>query len=157
MSWHEEHPVGQPGSDHRGDADPVMRRMANPSMEDGLISDQTMDDELRIMPTRTAAVELLGRGIGRRRTAGDIFSRLRRGCAMVIRIRCCRSRLFGGDVSPERTTAIGGGAATSMTSSTVEIQEHKQGTSWVVERILEMVERADIDASSLTASGRRRR
>ena len=46
-----------------------MRRMANPSMEDGLISDQTMDDELRIMPTRTAAVELFGRGIGRRRTA----------------------------------------------------------------------------------------
>ena len=39
-----------------------MRRMANPSMEDGLISDQTMDDELRIMPTRTAAVELFGAG-----------------------------------------------------------------------------------------------
>ena len=55
------------------------------------------------------------------------------------------------DVSPERTTSIAAAGRNQHDKFHCEIQEHKQGTSWVVERILGMVERADIDASSLTA------
>ena len=75
-----------------------MRRMANPSMEDGLISDQTMDDELRIMPTRTAAVELFGAGDWPQTDGRDIskVSLEAWDAAVEDPSRSCRSRLFGG-------------------------------------------------------------
>jgi len=49
------------------------------------------------------------------------------------------------DVSPERKTAIALGGQNADGKWHVEIQEHRQGTSWVVDRIVEMVERGNPD------------
>jgi predicted Fe-Mo cluster-binding NifX family protein len=149
ISWHEwSIPVDNPDAVTEDVLnDPVMRRMANPSMVDGLISDQTMDDELRIMPSRTAAVELFGVGDWPQTDGRDVSkisleawdaaedptSRLQEPIALAI------------DVSPERTTSIAAAGRNQNDKFHVEIQEHKQGTSWVVPRILQMVDRADVE------------
>jgi predicted Fe-Mo cluster-binding NifX family protein len=157
ISWHEwSIPLDSPDQiTEEMLADPVMRRMANPSMEDGLISDQTMDDELRIMPTRTAAVELFGAGDWPQTDGRDVSkisleawdaaedpsSVLQEPIALAV------------DVSPERTTSIAAAGRNQHDKFHVEIQEHKQGTSWVVPRVLRMLERADIESIVIDGVG----
>jgi predicted Fe-Mo cluster-binding NifX family protein len=57
------------------------------------------------------------------------------------------------DVSPERTTSIALAGMNQHDKFHTEIQEHKQGTSWVVPRVLKMLDRADIDCVVLDGVG----
>lgn len=157
MSWHEwSIPLDNPDQiTEEMLEDPVMRRMANPSMEDGLISDQTMDDELRIMPTRTAAVELFGAGdwpTTDGREASVIPLDAWDACTdptSVLQEPICLAI----DVSPERTTSIAAAGYNQHDKFHAEIQEHKQGTGWVVDRVVEMTDRADIDSVLIDGVG----
>jgi predicted Fe-Mo cluster-binding NifX family protein len=157
MSWHEwSIPLDNPDQiTEEMLADPVMRRMANPSMEDGLISDQTMDDELRIMPTRTAAVELFGAGDWPQTDGRDVsvISLEKWDAAMDPTSQLQEPICLAVDVSPERTTSIAAAGYNQHDKFHAEIQEHKQGTSWVVARILQMVDRADVECVVLDGVG----
>jgi predicted Fe-Mo cluster-binding NifX family protein len=157
MSWHEwSIPFDSPEqvteeilNDH------AMWLLANPSMDEGLISVETMEDELRIMPSRTAAVELLGAGDWPQTDGRDVSvisleawdgatdpeSQLQEPICLAV------------DVSPERTTSIAAAGYNQHDRFHVEIQEHKQGTSWVVPRVLQMLDRADIDCVVIDGVG----
>jgi predicted Fe-Mo cluster-binding NifX family protein len=157
MTWHEwSIPLDNPAQiTEEMLEDPVMRRMANPSMEDGLISDQTMDDELRIMPTRTAAVELFGAGDWPQTDGRDVsvISLEKWDACMDPTSKLQEPYCLAIDVSPERTTSIALAGMNQHDKFHTEIQEHKQGTSWVVPRVLKMLDRADIDCVVLDGVG----
>jgi hypothetical protein len=106
-----------------------------------------MADEVEGMPPRTAAVELFGVGDwprtdGLEDTVIDIraWDALKRGSVL-------QAPYVGAfDVSPERSTSIAIAGRNEDDMWHVEIQECKQGTGWVVERIVEMDERGIFDA-----------
>jgi len=142
VSWHEwsapfEHP-SELDEDAMQDRENWLA--GNPSMAEGLIDPQTMVDELALMPTRTAAVELLGVGDWPR-TDGledsiiDIaaWDALRRDDS-VLQAPYCGAF----DVSPERHGSIALAGLNKDGDFHVEVQENRQGTRWMVDRILEM-------------------
>lgn len=129
--------------------------LGNPSMADGLISEETMADEVDIMPSRQAAVELFGAGDWPDPDGDDDHvipldlwdslhnpqSVLQQPIGLAI------------DVSPERWTSIAAAGRNQDDRLHVEIQEHKQGTSWVVDRTVEMVDRGNIDVVVIDGVG----
>ncbi len=127
----------------------------NPSMAEGLILADTMADEIEGMPTRTAAVELHDVGDWPRTDGVE---------ELVISIQewdaleHADSQLeppfcLAFDVSPERWTSIALAGRNQRDQFHVEIQEHKQGTRWVPERIAEIMERADVEVVVCDAVG----
>ncbi len=158
VSWHE---WSMPFDDPREAPEEALtdRRfwhMANPSMEHGLISEQTMADEVASMAARTALVELGGVGDWPRTDGRE---------EMMISIEAWDALedpasllqldhwVLGVDVSPERRTSIAAAGWNQDGVPHVEIQESRAGTGWVVERIVEMVERGNPNFVVLDAVG----
>lgn len=117
-------------------------QVANPSMDEGLISADYMADEVDTMPARTVAVELANVGDWPR-TDGldesvisasewdallDEGSVLQPGFVLVF------------DVSPERHTTVAAVGFNQAGKFHAEVHEHRQGTSWLPRRLAEMVE-----------------
>jgi hypothetical protein len=121
-------------------------RLANPSMEEGMIQEETMADEIASMPSRTAAVELLGVGDwpatdGRDETViriADWDALVDLESQLQVDTLC-----LAFDVSPDRRTSIAAAGRNQHGDFHVEIHEFRNGTSWVVERLVEMVERGN--------------
>jgi hypothetical protein len=114
-------------------------------MEEGLIREEHMAREIESMSRRQAAVELFGAGDWPR-TDGleDTVISIEDWDALLdadseLQLPFC----LAFDVSPERRTAIAIAGRNQYGDFHAEIQEHRQGTSWVVDRIVEMVEKGD--------------
>jgi hypothetical protein len=114
--------------------------VANPSMPDGLITEQSMIDDLEVMPARTVAVEYGNVGDWPATDGSDDY---------VIHIdawdalRDLESQLqppfvLAYDVSPERRCSIAAAGLNQNGLFHVEIHEHRPGTNWLVERLIEM-------------------
>lgn len=119
--------------------------LANPSMDEGLISPEHMAEEIETMPARTSAVELLGVGDWPR-TDGREES--------AIAIEAWDALLDDGsvleppyclafDVSPERRCSVALAGRNEEGKFHVEIHHSRPGTGWVVGEIVRMVERLD--------------
>lgn len=134
---------------------PDLFQSGNPSMAEGLISAEVMADEIESMPGRTVAVELHDVGDWPR-TDGleetiisiEAWDKLERPGSLLQPPYC-----LAFDVSPERHTSIALAGRNQDDLFHVEIQECKQGTGWVVARIAEMVDRADIELVVCDAVG----
>lgn len=142
VSWHE---WGAPFDDPAEMTSDVLQDrswwpLANPSMPEGLILEQTMQDEVDTMPARTVAVELGNVGDWPATDGSDEY---------VIHInawdalRDLGSQLqapfvLGFDVSPERRCAIAAAGRNEDGRFHVEVHEHRQGTDWLVPRLTEM-------------------
>jgi predicted Fe-Mo cluster-binding NifX family protein len=149
VSWHEwGAPFDDPADMH---ADVLQDRswwpVANPSMPEGLILEQTMQDEIDTMPGRTVAVELANVGDWPATDGSDDY---------VIHInawdalRDLESQLqepfvLGFDVSPERRSSIVLVGRNQNGLFHVEVQEHRPGTDWLVARIIEMFETGRVE------------
>jgi hypothetical protein len=122
--------------------------LGNPSMEDGLISDETMADEVMGMPSRIVAVELMGAGDWPRTDGQDesVITRQAWDALETPGSQLQAPYFLAFDVSPERRTAIALAGHNQDGDWHTEIQEHKQGTSWVVEWIAKAVETGDVEA-----------
>ncbi len=123
-------------------ADRLLWRAANPSIEDGLISEDAMADELASMPTRTAAVELLGIGDWPRT---DGLSELVISLDQWLALRDVDSKILGSpcfafDVTPDRamgTIVAAGRRADKLVH--VEVVDRRAGTGWIAARLAELV------------------
>lgn len=110
--------------------------LANPSMAEGLITEETMADEIDTMPARQAAVELGGVGdwpdiVGAVASAVD----LGKWDGLVVPTRTkVEDFVFTFDVSPDRSrSAIAMvGKRKGRGEHVVELVAHGQGTGWVV-------------------------
>jgi hypothetical protein len=127
----------------------------NPSIPDGLVSEDYMADEIERMPSRTAAVELLGVGDWPR-TDGfeETIISLEAWDALedqgsVLQPPFC----LAFDVSPERRTSIALAGRNQDDLFHVEIQECRPGTGWVVARLVEMVEKGEPEIVVCDATG----
>jgi hypothetical protein len=130
-------------------------RLANPSMEEGLIGEETMADEIDSMPTRTAGTELLGisawprtDGLEETKIAIAIWDSLEDQESVLQEPYC-----LAFDVSPERRTSIALAGRNQDDKFHVEIQECRPGTGWVVGRLVEMVERGNPEVVVCDATG----
>lgn len=129
--------------------------LANPSMDEGLITEATMEDEIESMPPRTSAVELGCVGDWPR-TDGfedtvipvEAWDALEDQSSVLQEPFC-----LAFDVSPERRTSIALAGRNQNDDFHVEIQECRQGTGWVVERLVEMVERGNPEIVVCDATG----
>jgi hypothetical protein len=142
VSWHE---WGAPFDDPAEMNNDVLQDrswwpVANPSMPEGLILEQTMQDEVDTMPARTVAVELGNVGDWPATDGSDDY---------VIHIdawdalRDLGSQLqapfvLAYDVSPERRCAIAAAGLNQQGRFHVEVHEHRPGTDWLVDRLIEM-------------------
>ncbi len=116
---------------------------ANPSMADGLVSEEYMADEIARMPSRTAAVELACVGDWPRT---DGFEETVIALEAWDGLEDQRSKLqepwcLAFDVSPERRTSIAIAGRNQDDVFHVEVQECRPGTGWAVDRIVEIVEK----------------
>jgi hypothetical protein len=111
-------------------------------MADGLITHQSMLDDLAVMPARTAAVEYGNVGDWPATDGSDEY---------VIHIeawdqlRDFNSQLqspfvLGYDVSPERRSSIVAAGQNQNDLLHVEVHEHRPGTDWLLPRLVEMFE-----------------
>jgi hypothetical protein len=116
--------------------------VANPSMPEGLISEQTMQDEVDTIPSRIVAVELGNVGDWPATDGSDEY---------VIHIdawdalRDLESQLqtpfvLAFDVSPERRGSIAASGLNQDGRFHVEVHEDRPGTDWLVPRLVEMYE-----------------
>jgi hypothetical protein len=141
-------PYGHPGEmDYEVLQDRSWWPVANPSMDEGLISADYMADEVDTMPARTVAVELANVGDWPR-TDGventvisakewdaleDAGSVLQPGFVLVY------------DISPERHTTIAAVGFNQDGKFHAEVHEHRPGTAWLPSRLEEMVENGNPD------------
>jgi hypothetical protein len=128
---------------------------ANPSMVDGLVTEETMEDELRTIAVRTAAVELLGVGDWPR-TDGGIDRRIDLGAWDAL--ENAESQLLppyslAFDVSPDRKTAIALSGRNEAGKFHVEIQEFREGTKWAAAWIAARWQRSGHEIYSIAADG----
>ena len=118
---------------------------ANPSMSEGLIGEETMADEVESMPLRTAAVELFGVGDWPRTDGLEdsvIDVQLWDSRATVAVSATLEEPYVGSfDVSPERHGSIAVSGRNEHYRFQTEIHDHRPGTGWMVDRIVEMDDR----------------
>jgi hypothetical protein len=157
VSWHEwsapfDHP-SELTDEHVHDRDIWLQ--ANPSMAEGLIAPETMADEIEVMPVRTAAVELFGVGDwprtdGLEDTVIDIqtWDKLTESAGTIKEPFCGAF-----DVSPERNGSIAIAGRNDRGVFQVEVHEHRQGTGWMVDRIVQMDERGLFECWVVDATG----
>jgi hypothetical protein len=125
-------------------ADRELWRLANPSMEAGLVSEDTMADELAEMSPRTFAVELLGVGDwpvtdGSQQTVIDldVWDKLEDAGSEIV-----GQLAFAFDVSVDRSAAAIGVAGRTLDGQVhVELVEHREGTKWLLPRLVELNQR----------------
>jgi hypothetical protein len=141
VSWHEWSAEGDPAEvtiEMLGDM--ALAHAANPSMADGLISEETVLDEIASMPPRTAAVELYGMGDWPPTDASvsGLFDAKR--WAMLAGDVELESPTLSVDVSPLRTWATIMGAKRVGDKVQIGVVHREAGTGWIVERMVELVE-----------------
>lgn len=127
----------------------------NPSMKDGLISEETVAGEVEVMPRRVAAVELFGAGDWPDPDGNvdavipiDVWDG---GCRTDSRAEAPYSLFI--DVSPDRWTAIALGGRNDAGRYHVEIQEFREGTRWVRQWVAERWERSSADIYAIGLDG----
>jgi hypothetical protein len=132
--------------------DVELARAANPSMEDGLISEETILDEIRTMAPRVAAVELYGIGLWPSVDAGEsgLFDS-GRWSALAAEVVVEESTLSL-DVSPLRTRGSIVSAKRVGDKVHIAVVAHEEGTGWLVERLAELVD--ELDASRVVIDER---
>jgi hypothetical protein len=143
VSWHEwsapfEHPSEM--------SEEVLRdrswwRLANPSMDEGLILEDHMADEIETMPARTVAVELGGVGDWPVTDGtGTMVIDLARWDGLVDLISVPVDPVcFAFDISPDRAYAsIGVAGFREDGLRHVEVVDRRQGTGWLVPRLVEL-------------------
>jgi hypothetical protein len=117
---------------------------ANPSMPEGLVSEETMADEVETMPARIVAVELLGVGDWPA-TDGSGSSVIDVGewdALLDPESRAGDPLAFAFDVSPDRSSAsIGVAGARADGLAHIEVIDQREGTGWLVSRLAELDER----------------
>ncbi len=142
VSWHEWSAPVDDLSEVTKDllSDMEMARIANPSMDDGLIIEETVLDEVAGMPVRTAAVELYGIGDWPPldATASGLFDP-DKWASLASEIDLDEATLSL-DVSPLRTWATIMGAKRMEDKIQVGVVDRRAGTGWIVERLLELVD-----------------
>jgi hypothetical protein len=123
--------------------DVELARAANPSMEDGLISVETIMDEIRTMDPRVAAVELYGIGSWPSIDAGasGLFDAKR--WAQLADTVVLEEPTLSLDVSPLRTRGAIVAAKRVGEKVHVSVLAHEEGTGWIVERLVELAEELD--------------
>jgi hypothetical protein len=128
--------------------DKTLWPLANPGIEAGRIHEAHMAQEIESMASRTAAVELLGVGDWPRTDGLDdsVISIEQWDALRDDSSQLQQPVILAFDVSPERKCAIAFAGLNQNGKYHVEIQEHKQGTSWVVPWILRAYERVSVDA-----------
>jgi hypothetical protein len=141
VSWHEWSAEGDPAevtvemlSDMR------LARAGNPSMDDGLISEDTVLDEISGMPPRTAAVELYGMGDWppTDSSVSGLFD-VKHWASLAGDVELEEPTLSL-DVSPIRTWATIMGAKRVGDKVHIGLVHREDGTGWIVERLLELIE-----------------
>jgi hypothetical protein len=120
----------------------LLWRSANPSIEDGLISEDAMADELASMPTRTAAVELLGIGDWPRTDGlSELVISLEEWDALIDQnSKILGSPCFAFDITPDRsmgTICAAGRRGDKLVH--VEVVDRRAGTGWISGRLAELV------------------
>lgn len=159
VSWHE----WSAPFDHPSQLDDTLLHdrelwlQANPSMAEGLIAPETMADEIEVMPVRTAAVELFGVGDwprtdGLEDTVIDIVTW--DALAVDATVSTLQEPYCGAfDVSPERNGSISVAGRNLEGQFQGEIHEHRLGTGWMVDRIVQMDERGLFECWVCDATG----
>jgi hypothetical protein len=130
-------------------------RQGNPSMDEGLIAEQTMADEIETMPARVAAVELFGVGDWPR-TDGQVERKidLEAWCALInTSSRLVPPYTLTFDVSPERMLAVALTGRNEDGKFHTEIHEHRAGMKWFVPWLVERWERSGHDIYTIAADG----
>jgi hypothetical protein len=129
--------------------------MANPSMAEGLVAEETMADEIESMPARTAAVELMGVGDWPRTDGLDesVISIQEWDALEDHGSQLQEPFCLAFDVSPERRTSICVAGRNQNGNFHVELHECKAGTGWVVDRLVEMVARGNPEVVVCDATG----
>lgn len=129
--------------------------LGNPSMAEGLIAVETMADEVESMPTRTAAVELHDVGDWPRTDGHEegVFSieawdRLERPDSVLQ-----PPYELAYDVSPDRRSSIALSGRNQDDEWHVEIQDSRQGTQGLPERIAEIFATGDVSVVVCDAVG----
>lgn len=141
VSWHEWSAEGDPAEvTIEMLQDLSLARAANPSMEDGLISEDTALDDISGMPPRTAAVELYGMGDWPPTDASVSGLFDARRWAMLAGDVALEEPTLSVDVSPLRTWATIMGAKRVGDKVHIGVVNRQPGTGWIVERMLELVE-----------------
>ena len=157
VSWAEwsapfDHPDEMTDDDLRALAN---QRAGNPSMADGLISEETVAGEVEVMPRRVAAVELFGAGDwpdpdGNVETVvpidlwdGGVNSQSRAEAPYSLFV----------DVSPDRWTAIALAGRNEAGSYHVEIQEFREGSRWAVKWLSDRWQRSGHDIYAIGLDG----
>lgn len=136
--------------------DRTLWRAANPSIDDGLISEDDMADEIESMPKRTAAVELFGVGDWPR-TDGltdEVISVADWLGLVDERSKIVGTKWFSFDVSPDRawaSVAVAGKRKDGRQH--VEVTDRRRGTNWVPGRVAELVDRHDCGGVTCDATG----
>lgn len=157
VSWAEwsapfDHPDEMTDDDLRAIAN---QRAGNPSMADGLISEETVAGEIEVMPRRVAAVELFGAGDWPD-PDGDVDAIIPVGVwdgGFRADSRAEAPYSLFVDVSPNRWTAIALAGRNEAGRFHVEIQEFREGTRWVPRWIAERWERSGHDIYAIGLDG----
>lgn len=146
VSWHEwSAPFDDPDAlDEDTFRDRSLWLSANPSMASGLISEETMADEVESMPYRVVAVELFGVGdwpttdrAAKSVLDLDVWKAGRDEKSVLLDPVC-----LAFDVSPNRSSAAIAAAGKNLSGfEHVEVTDHGEGTGWVVARLAELCER----------------
>lgn len=115
-------------------------RAANPSMDDGLITEETVVDEVRSAPLRSLAVEIYGIGDYPPvdASATGLFDIQK--WASLAGYSSLEEPTIAIDVSPLRTWATISGAKRIGEKVRVAVVDRREGTGWIVDRLLELKE-----------------
>jgi hypothetical protein len=121
-------------------SDMSLARAGNPSMDDGMISEDTVLDEISGMPPRTAAVELYGMGDWPPTDASvsGLFD-VKHWASLAGDVELEEPTLSL-DVSPIRTWATIMGAKRVGDKVQIGLVAREAGTGWIVGRLLELIE-----------------
>jgi hypothetical protein len=141
VSWHEWSAEGDPAEvTIEMLSDMSLARAANPSMADGLISEDTVLDEISGMPPRTAAVELYGMGDWPPTDASVSGLFDAKHWASLAGDVELEEPTLSLDVSPIRTWATIMGAKRVGDKVQIGLVDRQAGTGWIVDRLVELIE-----------------
>ncbi len=120
-------------------SDMALARAGNPSMDDGLISEETVKDEIAGMAVRTAATELYGIGDWppADASATGLFD-VKRWTGLAGSVDLDSGATLSLDVSPLRTWGSICAAKSSGEKVEIGVIHREEGTGWLVPRLVEL-------------------